>query len=141
MEALLLVAEHDGPTMFARIRRDAGVEPSRRAGVQAVAEGQALGSAETGKGAMKAGREIIAAPCRTDWNIGGLGSLLRMARDRWVEVLRCPDCRRTGEAQLSAEDKLSWEFRVDSLPSGFKVCEPMMGGTFYCISCGTPVEL
>jgi hypothetical protein len=89
---------------------------------------------------MKAGRQITAAPCRTDWNIGGLGSLLRMARDRWVEVLRCPDCRRTGEAKLSAEDKLSWEFQVDGLPTGFKVCEPMMGGTFYCISCGIPVE-
>ncbi|MFY9955092.1 hypothetical protein [Bradyrhizobium sp.] len=89
---------------------------------------------------MKAGRESIAAPSRTDWNNGGLGSLLRMARDRWVEVLRCPDCRRTGKAQLSAEDKYSREFEVDSLPTGFKVCEPMMGGTFYCISCGIPVE-
>ena len=46
MKALLLVAESDGPTMFARI----GAEPSRRAGVQAVAEGQALGSAETWQG-------------------------------------------------------------------------------------------
>jgi uncharacterized protein YbaR (Trm112 family) len=96
--------------------------------------------AETGKGARKTGREIIAAPSRTDWNIGGLGSLLRMARDRWVEVLRCPDCRRTGKAQLSVDDEYSWEFQVDSLPTGFKVCEPMMGGTFYCISCGIPVE-
>ena len=29
--------------------------------------------------------------------------LSRMARDCWVEVLRCPNCRRTGEAQLSAK--------------------------------------
>jgi hypothetical protein len=39
-------------------------------------------------------------------------------------------CRRAGKAQLSAEDEYSWEFQVDSLPTGFKVCEPMMGGTF-----------
>jgi hypothetical protein len=140
MKALLLVAESDGPTMFARIgvmralnrRVERVFKPSRKA--------KHWGRRKLGKGAMKAGREIIAAPSRTDWNIGGLWSLLRMARDRWVEVLRCPDCRRTGKARLWAEDGYSWEFQVDNLPAGFKVCEPMMDGTFYCISCGIPAE-
>jgi hypothetical protein len=43
MEALLLVAEHDGPTMFARDRHHEGIEPSRRTRVQPVAERQAWG--------------------------------------------------------------------------------------------------
>lgn len=44
MQALILVAEHNGPTMFARI----GVsdQPSRRTGVQSRPQGSSLGKAE-----------------------------------------------------------------------------------------------
>jgi hypothetical protein len=50
MDALLLVAEHDGPTMFARVGVNEGLEPSRRAGVRSVAQGKALGTPEAGAG-------------------------------------------------------------------------------------------
>src|SRR4051794_21279842 len=49
------------------------------------------------------------------------GRLLLMTRDCWVELLRCPRCGKTGEAQISAKDQLSWNFRVDTIPHGFKV--------------------
>jgi hypothetical protein len=53
-----------------------------------------------------------------------------MARDSWVENLRCPHCRKTGEAQLSATDEYSWEVQVDSVPEGFKVSELKTGSNF-----------
>jgi hypothetical protein len=37
-----------------------------------------------------------------------------MDRDRWVEILRCPICRKTGEAQLSAVDADWLITRVES---------------------------
>ena len=52
MEALLLVAESGGPTMFAPDRRDAGAQSSRRAGVQPGPEGKALGTAQASAGSM-----------------------------------------------------------------------------------------
>jgi hypothetical protein len=47
MEALILVATHGGPTMFARI---AGIEPSPRSRIQAQGKGAALGKAQTEEG-------------------------------------------------------------------------------------------
>ena len=37
-----------------------------------------------------------------------------MDRDRWVEKLRCPNCRKAGIARLSATDEFSWEIRMVS---------------------------
>jgi hypothetical protein len=59
-----------------------------------------------------------------------------MARDRWVENLKCPHCRKTGAAQVSAADEYSWDVQVNSVPAGFKV----VGRNFYCSSCDRPVE-
>jgi hypothetical protein len=69
--------------------------------------------------------------------------ILRMARDHWVEVLRCPHCGKSGPANLSAEDKLSWNFQVDDIPEGFKVIRLDNDGRYFfcfCASCDEPVE-
>jgi hypothetical protein len=63
-----------------------------------------------------------------------------MARDHWVETLRCPRCRNTGLADLSDADEDAWAVHVDSVPSGFKAVQLEHGIGFYCISCDTPVE-
>jgi len=59
-----------------------------------------------------------------------------------VEVLRCPSCGKAGEAQISAEDQLSWNFRVDAIPHGFKVIriDAANSDYFFCASCDVPVE-
>jgi hypothetical protein len=49
MQALLLVAEQDGPTMFARIGVMQALEPSCRARVRPVAQRSSLGEAEIKK--------------------------------------------------------------------------------------------
>jgi hypothetical protein len=49
MQALLLVVEHDGRTMFAH-RYHEGVEPPRRPRVRPIAERQASGTPEAGAG-------------------------------------------------------------------------------------------
>ena len=70
------------------------------------------------------------------------GAYLGMARDSWVEQLRCPHCRKTGEAHLSAIDEYSWDVRVDSFPEAFKVIRLENGlPKFHCVSCDIPVEL
>jgi hypothetical protein len=43
VEALILVAELGGPTMFAQIAVMLGAEPPRRAGVRSIAQGSSLG--------------------------------------------------------------------------------------------------
>src|SRR5438132_14375364 len=58
-----------------------------------------------------------------------LAAYVRMARDSWVENLRCPNCRKTGEAHLSATDEYSWDVRVDSFQkhlrlSGWRMAYP-----------------
>jgi hypothetical protein len=63
-----------------------------------------------------------------------------MARNSWVENLRCPNSRRTGTAQLSAADEYSWDAKVDSVSEGFKVIELAIGSNFYCSSCDIPVD-
>ena len=61
--------------------------------------------------------------------------LSRMARDCWVEVLRCPNCRRIGVARLSATDKFSWDFQVDAVPEGFKAIPLGNSSYFFCVRC------
>jgi hypothetical protein len=64
-----------------------------------------------------------------------------MARDHWVEHLVCRRCRKIGFAELSTEDKLSWNVQVDSVSEGFKLIQTENGGNFYCSSCDRAVEL
>jgi hypothetical protein len=46
-----------------------------------------------------------------------------------------------GEAMLSAEDKLSWDFHVNNIPHGFKVVRSNNDTDyFFCASCDLPVE-
>jgi hypothetical protein len=61
-------------------------------------------------------------------------------RDRWVENLRCPQCGKVGQAELSMADGQSWIVRPDSIPSGFKVVESENGRNFYCAFCDRPVD-
>jgi hypothetical protein len=68
------------------------------------------------------------------------GAYLGMDRDHWVEILRCPICRKTGEAQLSAVDEDWLITRVESAPAGFKVIQLKNGFDFFCASCGNLVE-
>jgi|SRR5882672_293831 len=72
-----------------------------------------------------------------DLTSGIAGASLGMARDCWVENLRCPHCGKTGEARLSAADAYSWDVRVDRAPEGFK----LMRSNFYCAACDIPAEL
>jgi hypothetical protein len=63
-----------------------------------------------------------------------------MARDHWVEYLRCPYCRKAGVALVSAADEYSWDVRVDSAPEGFKVIRSGDVINFYCAFCDRPAE-
>jgi len=72
-----------------------------------------------------------------DLTSGIAGASLGMARDCWVENLRCPHCGKTGEARLSAADAYSWDVQVDRAPEGFK----LMRSNFYCAACDIPAEL
>jgi hypothetical protein len=60
------------------------------------------------------------------------------SREHWVENLCCPQCGKTGAADLSMDD--SFDMRVDSVPEGFRVIESLHGITFYCSSCNVPVD-
>jgi hypothetical protein len=63
-----------------------------------------------------------------------------MARDSWVEYLRCPRCRKIGVALVSTADEYSWDVQVNSVPEGFKVIPVGDVSNFYCSSCDSPVE-
>jgi hypothetical protein len=61
-------------------------------------------------------------------------------RDHWVESLRCPQCGKIGQAELSMADGKSWAVQMDSIPKGFKVIQSENSSNFYCNSCDRPVE-
>src|SRR5437667_9485297 len=57
------------------------------------------------------------------------------------QTLRCPNCRKTGEARLSATDEYSWDVQVDSIPEGFKVIRLENGlPNFLCVLCDIAAE-
>jgi hypothetical protein len=61
-------------------------------------------------------------------------------KDQWKEQLRCPQCRRTGLANLSqGEDDDA--ATVDDVPEGFKATNTPFGPDFICLACGIAVEL
>jgi hypothetical protein len=66
MEMLLLVAEHDGPSLFARIGVMRALNRHGRAGVRAVTERQTLGTPEAGAGSMTARNTCEAPRCLAD---------------------------------------------------------------------------
>jgi hypothetical protein len=68
IEALMLVAERGGPTMFARIGMESS-KPTRRARVRYVTEGKALGQAQTRARSMKQEAVEVAA-----WVVGAIGA-------------------------------------------------------------------
>ena len=63
-----------------------------------------------------------------------------IVRDRWVEILRCPQCGKTGSAELSTADGQSWAVKVDRIPEGFNVIESENSSNFHCDFCNRPVE-
>ena len=85
-------------------------------------------------------RQIRNAALTTEERFGIAAHYYWMARDRWVEKLRCPNCRKAGIARLSATDEFSWEIQMDGVPEGFKVVGSEFSSNFYCSSCDGPVE-
>ena len=59
--------------------------------------------------------------------------------DHWAEVLRCPQCKKTGTAELSETG--GSDLKVDIVPEGFRIFESEHGINFHCASCDCPVEL
>jgi predicted RNA-binding Zn-ribbon protein involved in translation (DUF1610 family) len=80
------------------------------------------------------------------WHSSGLENaqfaahIMRIMRDQWTEKLVCPNCRKTGVAELSQTDDLSWDVRADSVSEGFNVMQVEHGIEFHCASCGVHVE-
>ena len=61
-------------------------------------------------------------------------------REHWTEDLVCPNCGKTGQAELSQTDDLSWDIEADLVPACFKVIQLQHGIIFHCASCDVPVE-
>lgn len=62
------------------------------------------------------------------------------AKDRWTVDLFCPNCLRTGRAELWQHD--GWSFSngdtstyIDSVTDGFKSVPHRVGYQFYCTQC------
>jgi len=62
-----------------------------------------------------------------------------VASDQWVEILRCPQCRNSGAAELSAGEA-AFEDHADVVPAGFRVLHARHGLKFYCIACNLAAE-
>jgi hypothetical protein len=60
-------------------------------------------------------------------------------REHWTEDLVCPNCRKTGQAELSQTDDTSFDIEADLVPAGFKVIQLQHGIIFHCASCDIPV--
>ena len=77
---------------------------------------------------------------RVAGTIDGPLRISEMARDCWLEVVRCAHCGKMGEALFSAED-FSLDFRVGSIPHGFKIIPSNEVGSYiFCAACDMPVE-
>ena len=65
-------------------------------------------------------------------------------RDQWTEVLRCPNCRATGNVVLSQasptdpayHDGTDQNVHAELVPAGFKSVVTDFGCEFYCVCCG-----
>jgi hypothetical protein len=47
-------------------------------------------------------------------------------REHWTEDLVCPNCQKTGQAELSQTDDLSWDIEADLVPAGFTLASAAM---------------
>ncbi len=54
-----------------------------------------------------------------------------------TEILKCPRCGKSGQAELTEVDFFTISF--DLIPEGFKVVEGPFGSDFKCGTCNIPV--
>ena len=54
-------------------------------------------------------------------------------REHWTEDLVCPNCQKTGRAELSQTDDQSGDIEAESIPAGFKVIQIEHGIIFHCL--------
>jgi hypothetical protein len=59
-------------------------------------------------------------------------------KDQWDEMLRCPNCRKSGIASLRYEKSEEMQ-TVHSVPDGFKVVDTQFGPSFHCETCNVEV--
>jgi len=62
------------------------------------------------------------------------------ARDSWVETLKCPNCGKTGSAELSQSDRYAFirgdrRTSPDRVPAGFKIVEGAEDIDLFCKKC------
>ena len=60
-----------------------------------------------------------------------------MTSTDWVEHIRCPKCRKTGDAELF--EISPFNNGVRRIPDGFKVVTVQYGKEFHCATCDIPV--
>jgi hypothetical protein len=52
----------------------------------------------------------------------------------------CPNCQKTGRAELSQTDDQSGDIEAELVPAGFKVIQLEHGTIFHCASCDVAVK-
>jgi transcription elongation factor Elf1 len=57
---------------------------------------------------------------------------------KWIELLICKKCGRSGLVQLSQPEGSTYGMRVDAMPEGFKVANHELGEAFFCEACTHP---
>ena len=68
------------------------------------------------------------------------GRIFRAMREHWTEDLVCPNCQKTGRAELSQTDDKSGDIEAESVPVGVKVIQLEHGIIFHCASCDVAVK-
>jgi hypothetical protein len=51
----------------------------------------------------------------------------------WIEILKCPQCGKTGVAELS--ERNPYEGHGNLVPAGFEARYKKAGVDFYCVGC------
>jgi hypothetical protein len=69
-----------------------------------------------------------------------LGAQISAMREHWTEDLVCPNCQKTGRAELSQTDDQSGDIEAELVPAGFKVIQLEHSITFRCASCDIAVK-
>jgi hypothetical protein len=69
--------------------------------------------------------------------VGRLRDVAPMTQDRWIEHLKCPNCGKTGNIELSEAGR--FECRYDVVPAGFKVVYGLFGTDVECETCNRPI--
>jgi hypothetical protein len=68
----------------------------------------------------------------------GIGAHTQSMTDaRWIEHVRCPNCGKTGQAELVEVSQFNNRFEI--VPIGFKVITEQYGSNLYCETCNVPV--